>query len=765
MEDAPVRVLLIDDDEDDYVIVGGLLRGADSDRFRLSWASTYEQGLESIQSETCDVCLVDYRLGGRTGLDLLEEVTARPNHPQLILLTGEGDRGVDVTATKAGAADYLVKGGLTAAVLERSIRYAVERGRILKALRDARELAQSMNLAKSAFLAAMSHEIRTPMHAILGMADMLWESPLDADQRQYVEVFRRAGSDLLKLINDILDLSKIEAGHLELERVEFDLEDAVDQVIELAAVKARAKGLILLSHLLPGVATSLIGDPTRLKQVLTNLLGNALKFTSAGEIVLTAWNHASGKSGEIEFTVSDTGIGIPPNKLETIFDDFTQAEAATARKYGGTGLGLGISRRLVEAMGGSLTASSSAGVGSTFRFIARFEATEANTREASGAYADLQGKRVLLIDANTTSRLILSETLEAWGLSCDAFQLTSEALVHLPAMMAGEHPPSLVVMENEVSCVDGFDAAVEIRRIAGSLPILVLGSDARRAKTGLEGYAAKPLSRARLLRSVREAFETEGAQERQPVATQADRRDQELVKPARILIAEDSPDNQRLVQAYLRNRPYHLTFEENGQAAVDRFAGSNFDLILMDVRMPGMDGLTATRAIRAIEQERRVPRTPILAMTANGSLEEVESTLNAGCDAHLSKPASKLELLRAIERYRRGAQPFDKPRPFEPMPIEAPPGLEDIVPRYLANRRKEVPEMLGLLAASDFSRLASLSHNLKGTGRGYGFAELTRFGAALEHLAQQKNSIALRAQMNELGDYLDKVQLVAKISG
>jgi signal transduction histidine kinase/HPt (histidine-containing phosphotransfer) domain-containing protein len=649
MQEAAVRVLLVDDDEDEYVIVGDLLQVTGSDRFQLSWAPTYEQGLQSILSESCDVCLFDYRLGRRTGLDLLEEVTARPSHPQVILLTGEGDRGVDVTATKAGAADYLVKGGLTAADLERSIRYAVERGRILKALRDAGDLAQSMNLAKSAFLASMSHEIRSPMHAILGMADMLWETPLDADQRQYVEVFRRAGSDLLTLINEILDLSKIEAGYLELERVEFNLEDVVDQVIELAAVKARAKGLILLSHLAPGVQTSLIGDPTRLRQVLTNLLGNAVKFTASGEIVLSAWNHAFGKTGEIGFSVSDTGIGIPANKLETIFDDFTQAEAATTRIYGGTGLGLGISRRLVEAMGGSLTATSSAGVGSTFRFIAKFEV-------AKSEIANLE-------TTPTNAR-------EAPGIS-------------------------------------------------------------------------------RALRTM----------ERQPAVTPGDRRQPEPVKLAKILIADDSSDNQLLVQAYLRSSPYHLTFEQDGQAALDRFACTRFDLILMDVRMPGMDGLTAARAIRAMELGRRVPRTPILAMTAGASLEEIESSLRAGCDAHICKPTSKPELLNAIEKYRQAVQPLDKALPFEPIPIQAPPGLEDLVPGYLANRRKEVPAMLELLAASDFSRLALLCHNLKGTGGGYGFAELSRFGAALEQSAGQKDSVALREQMTELGDYLDKVQL------
>ncbi len=260
-------------------------------------------------------------------------------------------------------------------------------------LERAMAAAEKANLAKSSFLSSMSHEIRTPMNAILGMADMLWESPLDAEQMQFVEVFRRAGASLLVLINDILDLSKIEAGHLELERAEFDLEEVVDQAIELTAVKARAKGIVLLSHLSPGVPTSLMGDPARLRQVLINLLGNAVKFTDFGEVVLTARNHESGKSGQIEFTVSDTGIGIPPDKLESIFDDFTQADASTTRRYGGTGLGLGISRRIVEAMGGRLTAASPAGEGSTFRFSAQFEPAPETIRKAYAPLEDLHGKR------------------------------------------------------------------------------------------------------------------------------------------------------------------------------------------------------------------------------------------------------------------------------------------------------------------------------------------------------------------------------------
>ena len=634
-------------------------------------------------------------------------------------------------------------------------------------LERARAAAESANRAKSVFLSSMSHEIRTPMNAILGMADMLWESQLDVEQMQYVDVFRRAGASLLVLINDILDLSKIESGHLELENVGFNLEEVMNQAIELTAVRARGKGILLISRLVPGLISGLTGDPMRLRQVLINLLGNAIKFTESGEVVLTVRNRENHQAGEIEFSVSDTGIGIAPEKLETIFEDFAQADASTTRSYGGTGLGLGISRRIVAAMGGSLNATSSVGKGSTFRFTAHFVPAPEHVQHVRVVPEDLLGKRVLLIDDNATSCFILRETLEGWGLLTDTFRLPRQALTHLREEMDSDRPYSLAIVDHCMPEMGGFEAAVEIRRIAGELPIVMLSSEAnpgdaaRRIEAGLSGYAVKPVARTQLLRIVSDATAVREYPGLLPAGS-GGIKEGEPVKAARLLVAEDSPDNRLLVQVYLKGSPYHLTFAENGKAAVDQFAASDFDLILMDVRMPVMDGLGATRAIRALERERGSAPVPIIALTANASSQDIERSGAAGCNAHLSKPISKFELLRTIEQYRRPPKPVAPGHAESPHPvrIEMPAGMEDIVPGYLANRRKEIPEMLGLLANSDFERVSMLGHNLKGTARGYGFPDLIGIGLALEQSADRRDGGRLRGYITDLGEYLDRVQLV-----
>jgi len=653
-----------------------------------------------------------------------------------------------------------------------AVRDITDRMRVEEELVAARQRAEAANRAKSGFLAAMSHEIRTPMNAILGMADMLWESPLNADQRQYVEVFRRAGSNLLTLINDILDLSRIEAGHFELERVEFDLEEVIDQVMELSGLKARSKNLVLLSRLSPGLTTSLTGDPTRLRQILINLLGNAIKFTDSGEIVLAVRNHESGQPGYIEFTVSDTGIGIAPEKLVLIFDDFTQADSSTTRRYGGTGLGLGISRRLVESMGGRLTATSSEGKGSTFRFTALFKSAPQAHRRIPAWVEDFSGRRVLVIDDNATNRFILHETLETWGLVSEEYGVPEQALPAVAGALAKDLPYSLAIVDNHMPNMSGFEVAGKIRKIAPDLPMIMLASDTllgdaeRRREVGLSGYGVKPVKRADLLRLVCDALAVHREGEPKLLVTPEHQNGTQLDTNLRILVAEDSPDNRLLVRAYLKGTSHILTFVEDGKAAVEQFQAGDFDLILMDIQMPVMDGLTAARAIRLAEQERGLTPVAIIAVTANALPEDIKASQDAGCDAYLSKPISKQKLLAAIEEIGPRAQraALSTAARAGIIQIKIPAGFEELTPGYLAARRDELVEMMHLWSASDFGRLRILGHNMKGTGTSYGLPDLTRIGDLVERSAIQGDTGTLHANLSELANYLSRVQLYSDVA-